>query len=120
MEKYFDLHEVQLLQKVHIASQYLEPHHVLWYKGVFSRTPLVTWSIVIEEMITRYENTKRKTFFSYLINLKQKFLMVKPIKDLKKLNIRENNIPKKLRIDVSIGTLKDNIKHEVRLLNLIH
>ena len=35
MEKYFDLHEVQLLQKVCIASLYLEPNQFLWYKGIF-------------------------------------------------------------------------------------
>jgi len=43
MEQYFDLHEVQLLQKIRIASSYLEPHQFLWYKGLCSRKPLVTW-----------------------------------------------------------------------------
>ena len=33
MEKYFDLHGVSLLQKVCIASNYLEPDQFLWYKG---------------------------------------------------------------------------------------
>jgi len=41
--------------------------------------------------------------------------MVKPIKEFQKLNIRENDIPEKKRIDASIGNLKDNIKHEVHL-----
>ena len=36
MEQYFDLHEVQLLQKVHMASLYLEPNQFLWYKGLCS------------------------------------------------------------------------------------
>ena len=35
MEKYFDLHGVPLLQKVRIASNYLEPNQVLWYKDFF-------------------------------------------------------------------------------------
>ena len=41
--------------------------------------------------------------------------MAEHIEDFKKLNIRVNDIPEKQRIDVFIGTLKDNIQHEVRL-----
>jgi len=37
------------------------------------------------------------------------------IKDFQKLNIRVKDIPEKHRIDVFIGTLKDNIQHEVHL-----
>eukprot|EP00253_Pinus_taeda_P029910 PITA_29910 len=115
MEKYFDLHGVPLLQKVCIASNYLEPNQFLWYKGHCSCKPLVTWSIFTEEMIAHYEDTKRNTFFSQLINLKQKFSMEEHIEDFQKFNIRENDIPEKQRIDVSIGTLKDDIQHEVCL-----
>jgi len=43
MEQYFDLHGVPLLQKVYIASSYLEPDQFLWYKGICSRKQLVTW-----------------------------------------------------------------------------
>ena len=64
MEQYFDLHEVQLLQKVCIASSYLELDQFLWYKGHCSCKPLITWSIFTEEMIAHYEDTKRNTFFS--------------------------------------------------------
>jgi len=63
MEQYFDLHGVQLLQKVCIASSYLEPDQFLWYKGLCSRKKLVTWSIFTEEMIAHYEDTKSNTFF---------------------------------------------------------
>ena len=42
MEQYFDLHHVQLLQKVCIAFLYLEPNQIVWYRGLFSRKPLVT------------------------------------------------------------------------------
>ena len=44
--------------------------------------------------------------------------MEKPIEDFQKFNIWENDIPEKQRIDVSIGNLKNNIKHEVRLWEL--
>lgn len=95
MEKYFDLHGVPLLQKVCIASNYLEPSQFLWYKGLCSRKPLVTWSIFTEEMIAHYEDIKRNSFFSQLINLKQKHSMEEHIEDFQKLNRRVNYIPKK-------------------------
>jgi len=66
-------------------------------------------------MITRYEDTKRNTFSSQLINLKQKGLMEEHIEDFQKLNIRVNDIPKEHRIDVFLGNLKDNIQYEVHL-----
>ena len=66
-------------------------------------------------MIEHYEDTKSNTFFSQLINLKQKGSMVEHIEDFKKLNIRVNDIPEKKMINVFIGTLKDNIQHEVHL-----
>src|ERR1700733_11882148 len=62
MEQYFDLYGVQLLQKVCIASSYLELDQFLWYKGLCSRKRLVTWSIFTEEMIAHYEDTKSNTF----------------------------------------------------------
>ena len=75
----------------------------------------VTWSIFMEEMIAHYEDTKRNTFFSQLINLKQKDLVGEHIEDFQKLNIRVTNILEEHNIDVFIVTLKDNIQHEVRL-----
>ena len=41
--------------------------------------------------------------------------MMEHIEDIQKFNIRVNNIPQEHRIDVFIGTLKDNIQHEVCL-----
>ena len=41
--------------------------------------------------------------------------MAKNIKDFQKLNIKVSDIPEEHRIDVFIGNLKDNIKHEVIL-----
>ena len=38
------------------------------------------------------------------------------IEDFQKLNIRVTDIPEEHRIDIFIGTLKDNIQHEVRVL----
>jgi len=69
----------------------------------------------MEEMIAHYEDTKINTFFSQLINLKQKGLVVDHIEDFQKLNIRVADIPEEHRIDVFIGTLKDNIQHEFRV-----
>ena len=66
-------------------------------------------------MIAHYEDTKNNTFFSQLINLKQKGSVGEHIEDFQKLNIRVIDIPEEHRIDVFIGTLKDNIQHEVRV-----
>ena len=65
----------------------------------------------MEEMIAHYEDTKRNTFFSQLINLKQKGLMGEHIEDFQKLNIMVIDIIEEHKIDVLIGTLKDNIQH---------
>jgi len=51
------------------------------------------WSIFTKEMIAHYEDTKSNTFFSQLINLKQKGSMEEHIEDFQKLNIRVNDIP---------------------------
>ena len=116
MEKYFYLQDVQLSQKVCIASLYLEPtSQFVWYIRLYSRKPLVTWSFFTEEMIAHYQDTKRNTFFSQLINLKQKGSMAEHIEDFQKLNIRVTDILEEHRIDVFIGTLKNNIQHEVHL-----
>ena len=55
-------------------------------------------------------------FRSQLINLKQKCSVGEHIEDFQKLNIRVTDIPEENRIDLFIGTLKDNIQHEVRIL----
>ena len=58
---------------------------------------------------------KATPFFNQFINLKQKGSMVEHIKDFQKLNIKVKYILEEHRIDVFIGTLKDNIQHDVRL-----
>ena len=75
---------------------------------------IVTWSVFTDEMIAHYEDTKSNTF-SQLINLKKKGSVVEHIEDFQKLNIRVTYILEEHRIDVFIGTLKDNIQHEVRI-----
>ena len=65
--------------------------------------------------MAHYEDTKGNTFFSRLINLKQKVSMIENIEEFQKLNIRVKDIVEEHRFDVFIGTLKDNIQHEVHL-----
>ena len=69
-------------------------------------------------MIAYYEDTKRKTFFSQFINLKQKGLMGEHIEDFQKLNIRVTDIPEEHKISLFMGNLKDNIQHDVFLWEL--
>jgi gas vesicle protein len=115
MEQFFDLHNVPHTQKVRIASLYLEPNQFVWYRWLCSRKSLITWTIFTEEMIAHYEDTRSNTFFSQLINLKQKGSVTEHIENFQRLNIKVTDIPDEHLIDVFIGTLKDNIQHEVRL-----
>jgi hypothetical protein len=115
MEQFFDLHNVPHTQKVRISSLYLEPNQFVWYRWLCSRKSLVTWTIFTEEMIAHYEDTRSNTFFSQLINLKQKGLVTEHIENFQRLNINVTNIPDEHLIDVFIRTLKDNIQHEVHL-----
>ena len=85
MERYFDLHDVQPTKKVHIVSLYLEPNKFVWYRWICPCKKLFTWSIFMEEMIAHCDDTKRNTFFSQLINLKQKGSVAKHIEDFQKL-----------------------------------
>jgi hypothetical protein len=70
MEQFFDLHNVPHTQKVRIVSLYLEPNQFVWYRWLCSCKSLITWKIFMKEMIAHYEDTRRNTFFSQLINLK--------------------------------------------------
>ena len=62
MEQFFDLHNVQNIQKVHIATLYLKPNQFVWYRWFFSRKQIVTWAIFMDEMIAHYEDTKKTLF----------------------------------------------------------
>ena len=117
MEQYFDLNNVQNTQNVWLATLYLEQNTFIWYRWLCSHKKITTWSIFTEEMIAHYEDTNSNTFFSQLINLKQKGSVVEQIEDFQKLNIRVADIPKEHRFGVFIWTLKD-IQHEVRLWEL--
>ena len=93
MEQFFDLHNVKNTQKVHIATLYLESNQFVWYQWLCSHKQIITWAIFTDEMIAHYEDTKSNTFFSQLINLKQKGSMMEHIEDFQKLNIRVKDIP---------------------------
>ena len=56
MEQYFNLHNVQNTQKVHIATLNLEPNQFVWYRWIFSHKQFLTWAIFTEEMIAHYED----------------------------------------------------------------
>jgi hypothetical protein len=87
----------------------------VWYRWICSRKSLVTWRIFMEEMITHYEDTRSNTFFSQLINLKQKGSITEHIDNFQRLNIKVTDIPHEHLINVFIGTLKDTIQHEFLL-----
>ena len=69
-------------------------------------------------MIAHYEDTKKNTFFSQLINIKQKGSVVEHIEHFQKSNIRVTDILEEHRIDVFIRNLKDKIQREVHVWEL--
>jgi hypothetical protein len=56
----------------------------------------------MEEMIAHYEDTRRNTFFSKLINLKKKRSVTENIENFQRLNIKVTDIPDEHVIDVLI------------------
>ena len=90
MEQYFDLNNVQNTQKVHIETLHLEKNTFVWYRWLRFHKKIVTWPIFTEEMIAHYEDTKINTFFSQLINLKQKGSVVEHIEDFQKVEYKGN------------------------------
>ena len=98
MEKYFDLNNVQNTQKVHIETLHLEQNKFVWYRWLCSYKKIVIWSNFTENMIANYEDIESNTFFSQLINPKQKGSMGEHTEDFKKLNIRVTDILEEYKI----------------------
>ena len=65
MEQLFDLHQVPTMKKVTISSLYLEPDQFVWYQWIFYRKKdsIISWFIFAEELISRYGDINRNTFF---------------------------------------------------------
>ena len=60
-------------------------------------------------MIAHYDDTKRNTFVSQLINLKQKGSMAEHIGDFQKFKIRVNDILEKQKINSFIYAMEADI-----------
>ena len=105
------------MQKVTTSSLHLEPNQFVWYQWICDckKESIISWSIFTEEFIANYGDLNRNTFFSQLVNLKQKGSATYHIKQFQQLCLRVKNISKDNLLDLFIGTLKDNIQHEVRL-----
>jgi hypothetical protein len=76
---------------------------------------IISWSIFTEELIS-YHDCMNNTFFRQLVNLKKNGLVVEHIQQFQKLGLRVKNIPNENLLDLFMGTLKDNIQHELCIL----
>ena len=96
MEQFFDLHQVPTMQKVTIASLYLEPDQFVWYQWLcdHKRESIISWSIFTEELIAHYGDINSNTFFSQLVNLKQEGPVTDHIKQFQQLIPRVKNFQK--------------------------
>jgi hypothetical protein len=56
MEQFFDLHQVPTLQKVTIASLYLELDQFVWYQWMcdHKKDSIVSWLVFMNELIAQY------------------------------------------------------------------
>ena len=74
MEQLFDLHQVPNLQKVTIASLYLELDQIVWYQWIcdLKKDSIICCCIFTEELIAHHGDTNSNNFFIQLVNLKQK------------------------------------------------
>ena len=65
MEQLFDLQQVPTLQKVTIASLYLEPDQFVWYQWLCDtkNDSIISWSIFTKELIPHYGDINSNTFF---------------------------------------------------------
>ena len=111
------LHQVPNLQKVTIASLYLEPQQFVRYQWLCERkkNTIISWSIFTEELIAYHDDVKSNSLFTQLINPKQKGPVIEHIQQFQKLSLRVEGIADDKLLDLFIGTLKDNIQHEVHL-----
>ena len=89
----------------------------MWYQWLceHKKNTIISWSIFIEELITYHDDVKSNSFFTQLINLRQKGPLIEHNKKFQKLGLRVDGIPDDKLLDLFIGTLKDNIQHEVCL-----
>jgi hypothetical protein len=68
-----------------------------------------------DELISHYGDIKRNTLFNPLINLQQRGPIIEHIQQFQKLILGVKNILEDNLLDLFMGTLKDNIQHEVHL-----
>ena len=94
MEQLFDLHQVSTLQKVTIASLYLKLDEFVWYQWLcdHEKYSIISSPIFIEKLIAHYRDINNNTFFSELVNLKLKGLVIEHMKQLQKLSLQVKNI----------------------------
>jgi hypothetical protein len=76
---------------------------------------IISWSIFTDEFISHYGDIKRKTFFSQLINIQQKGPIIEDIEQFQKISLKVKKILNYNLLDLFMGTLKENIQHEVHL-----
>ena len=76
------------MQKVTIASLYLEPDYFVWYQCLCDRKKesIIYCSIFTEALISHYGDTNINTFFSQLVNIKQKGSVTDHIKQFQQLS----------------------------------
>ena len=115
MEQVFDLHQVPILQTVTIASLYLELDQFVWYWWLCDskKESIISWSIFTKKLIAHFGDINNNTLFTQLVNIKKERSVTDHFKQFQYLSLKVKNISEDNLLDFFIGTLKDNIQHEV-------
>ena len=89
----------------------------MWYQWLckHKKNTIIFWSIFTEELITYHDDVKRNSFFTQLIYLRQKGLVIEHIQQFQKMSLRVEGILDDKLLNLFIGTLKDKIQNEVCL-----
>ena len=72
----------------------------------------MSWSIFTNELLS-YHDDKNTTFFSQLVNLKQKGPVFEHIQQFQKLSLIVKDISNENLLDLFMGTLKESIQNDV-------
>ena len=82
------------IQKVTIASLYLEPQQFGWYQWLceHKKNTIFPWSVFTEELIAYHHYVKNNYLFTQLINLNKKGLLIKHIQQFQKLSLRVDGV----------------------------
>jgi len=120
LEQYFMLHQVPQDKKVALASLHMENEQFQWYQWVrrkrVARTPY-TWENLVRDITAQYDDIWDRDYFSQLTKIKQVGPVMDYILQHQKLATRVDGLSDDKLLELYIGGLREEIRHELHILN---